>query len=140
MIFEHDIRKTLDAQVTVNGSTPRPMDVQFRYSPEDPYALWMVFPTQTWCFARDLLLDALDGVPSGKGDVHIHSEDDKLCVHISSPDGRAQIRFPRSEVTAFAAGSTALVLRGAETDYLDLDAVLAKIFASSASADWTPQR
>ncbi|MFS8544052.1 MAG: amidohydrolase family protein [Limnochordales bacterium] len=86
-MFEHDIRKTLDAQVTVNGSTPRPMDVQFRYSPEDPYALWMVFPTQMWCFARDLLLAELTGAR-----LHI--------AHVSTAGSVALIRAAKARGVA----------------------------------------
>jgi len=127
----HEISKPVSGHVIIDGTPPNAVEVQLRYSRNDPHAVWMIFPAQEWCFDRGLLLEALAGVPSGEGDAHIHCDDTNVCVHLGSPADRAHVVLPREEVDAFAEASTNLIPRGAESTHLDLDGLISRILAST---------
>ncbi|MFE3328737.1 SsgA family sporulation/cell division regulator [Streptomyces sp. NPDC059176] len=115
--------------------------VELLYDTRDPYAVRMTFhlpgdAPATWAFARELLLDGING-PSGDGDVHIApSEPDGLAaVHIRLQVGgdRAVFRASTAPLVAFLDRTDKLVPLGQERtlgDFEDnLEAALGRILA-----------
>jgi hypothetical protein len=114
------------------------LNAQFSYDPADPYAVSLVIagpdpadaPT-TWTFARDLLFVGL-GEPVGDGQVHVfpgESDDGSPTVLIELSDDMLDILLGATpaDVEAFLAMTYGMVAPGQESDFLDVDAVIAAI-------------
>lgn len=103
-----------------------------RYRAEDPYAVAFVFHSAggdvEWVVARTLLMQGL-AAPVGDGDVRVYPAVDEIGVAVTrldfcSPDGRLVAEADPLTVQAFLARTFALVPVGAESQHLDLDAVV----------------
>lgn len=114
------------------------LDATFGYDAADPFAVTVTFRTAygdvAWTFARDLLLEGID-TPAGDGDVHVWPSDDDdgrpvVVVELESDDGQLMAQAPRWAVRRFAARTLRCVPAGAESELLDLDAVLDALLAS----------
>jgi hypothetical protein len=102
-----------------------------RYDAADPYKVVLDFGAHpqdgepmTWTFARDLLADGLTR-RAGEGDVRCWTCSHGYHIVLSSPDGRATIRFSADAVRAFLVDTEDLVPYGAET--VDFDVELSKL-------------
>ena len=118
-------------------ATALPVRASLRYDPADPYAVHVLFHAETatgetvsWFFARELLTIGLDE-PAGFGDVRVWpwatSHGDFVALVLSSPDGNALFEVPRSVLVHFLRCTYAVVGRGHETRYVDIDAIIGKI-------------
>lgn len=118
-----------------------PMQADLTYDPRDPYAVTAVFMTGAgnvrWTFGRDLLVDGLYE-PTGDGDVHVWPCLDAdghavVIIELCSPDGEALVQARTGDLTTFVERITTLVAAGAESDFMDVDATIAAIFAAEAA-------
>ncbi|QTE28081.1 SsgA family sporulation/cell division regulator [Pengzhenrongella sicca] len=112
-----------------------------RYSSSDPYAVHADFasadgPARTWVFARDLLVQGLEGdeaAPAGRGDVCIWRDQDPeyLLVTLGGVDGHALIATSAGPVDRFVRATRALVLVDSEADCVGaaVDAFLSSLLA-----------
>ena len=123
------------------SGTATPMQAELSYDPRDPYAVTAVFMTGAgnvrWTFGRDLLVDGVYE-PSGDGDVHIWPCLDAdghavVIIELCSPDGEALVQAKTGDLTTFVDRMTALVAPGSESEFVDLDATIAAIFAADAA-------
>ncbi len=122
----------------INGEgAVRPLDAELRYDNRDPYAVAACFDTAgtnvCWVFGRDLLARGLFA-PTGDGDVHVWPCLDSLgravtIIELTSPDGEALMQAQSQEVSDFLHRTEALVPSGSETMHVDMDQVLAQLFA-----------
>lgn len=131
MSDHNEVRGHTIGRARIEGFDAGECAIQFRYTSTDALALWITFAATDWCCDRNLLLDALAGVPSGEGDVHIRCDNIHTYIELASPDGRAVIRIPRSDTETFARATLNLVPQDEETFHLDLDAVITGIMASA---------
>jgi hypothetical protein len=118
-----------------------PIQAELHYDPRDPYAVTTVFITGAsqvrWTFGRDLLTDGLFE-PSGDGDVHVWPCLDSdghavVIIELCSPDGEALVQARTGDLTTFVERMSKAVERGSESDYIDVDAALAAIFAAETA-------
>jgi hypothetical protein len=109
-----------------------------RYDTADPFAIEAVFrplghDEVLWCFARELLMEGIDG-PVGQGDVRVWPSTgdaaEMLRIALISPDGEALLQVALREVFDFLSHTYALCPRGSEPGHLDLDRVLRELLAS----------
>lgn len=120
------MRESVQAEVMMNFLVSEELSfripVELTYDTGDPYAVRMTFhlpgdAPATWAFARELLLDGING-PSGDGDVHIApTEPDGLAaVHIRLQVGgdRAVFRASAAPLLAFLDRTDKLVPLGQE--------------------------
>jgi hypothetical protein len=123
------------------SGTATPMQADLNYDPRDPYAVTAVFITGAgnvrWTFGRDLLVEGLYE-PSGDGDVHVWPCLDAdghavVIIELCSPDGEALVQARTGDLTTFVERMTELVAPGAESEFMDLDATIAAIFAAEAA-------
>jgi hypothetical protein len=135
-------RLTVTQPVTLELIDPTgaatPIEAELHYDPRDPYAVTTVFMTGAsqvrWTFGRDLLIGGLYE-PSGDGDVHVWPCLDAegravVIIELCSPDGEALVQAKTGDLNTFVERITKAVEPGSESSHLDLDAVLAAIFAS----------
>jgi hypothetical protein len=114
-----------------------------RYTPEDPYAVRIVFRTGTgdkpviWRVSRDLIRDGLDRL-SGEGDVQIAPAPDdvhEVVFRIRVDDASALLTAPRQPIADFLKRTTEVVPYGRETSVPSvrraLDAELGRILTNS---------
>lgn len=129
---------TLDLIDGTGAATP--LETEFRYNPQDPFAVTATFLTVAgevrWTFGRDLLIGGLYE-PTGDGDVHVWPCLDNdgrsvVMVELCSPDGEALVQAKTADITAFVEQMTQAVAPGAEGTFIDIDATLAAIFADAA--------
>jgi hypothetical protein len=127
-------------ETTLRPVTPdanaSPAPATFRYDPADPYAahlrIWTEPEPVIWSFARELLLTGLDQ-PAGIGDVQVWPspgttlDGQAVAISFSSPDGPMRYEVRRSVVVTFLRRSYALVPRGQESRYQDVDTALARL-------------
>lgn len=109
------------------------VEASLRYDRDDPYAVYLSFPTVPgcqpieWLFARSLVSDGL-AAPVGYGDVRIWPSREDLggpvYIELCSPSGRALLEAPRPVLVDFVDRCHALVPPGAEAGFLDIDAEL----------------
>ena len=136
-----DTKSTIvEAEITLRSAPPDPLPVQarFRYDPADPYAVQATFHTEpepqtvTSTFARELLATGIDQ-PAGLGDVRIWPSlwatphGDLVLLALCSPNGQAVLEAPRKALFRFLRRTYALVPRGHETLYHDIDTTLARL-------------
>jgi len=107
-----------------------------RYDPADPFAVQATFWTGeesvSWVLARDLLSDGLLA-HAGVGDVRVwpqarqDGDPGLVLVELTSPDGQATLAVDATDLGAFLLRTFEVVPQGCETDFLDLDNVLARL-------------
>ena len=107
------------------------------FDPSDPYAVTMVFrtvvPEVRWTFGRELLVGGRFE-PTGDGDVHVWpclSPEGAAVVilELSSPSGEVLVQVHSRRLCAFIDQIVTMVPRGSESDFVDLDAEVAKLLA-----------
>ena len=137
-----DSKDTTSSHVTqvgtievINAEGSSFVESELRYDSRDPYAAtiaFMVGDTEvSWTFARDLLRDGLSE-PSGLGDVHLRPCLDSdahsvVVIELLSPEGAALVQARAGDLRRFVDRTTALVPPGAESEHLDIDAVVARM-------------
>ena len=105
---------------------------EFSYSPLDPFAVTLTFlgsQNVAWRLSRDILDAGLQG-PAGDGDVRVWSgcwPVGGMFLRLRSPDGQAMFAMPRQEVSDFLDRTYALVPRGAESPFVDVDSWVSRI-------------
>jgi hypothetical protein len=118
-----------------------PIEAELRYDASDPFAVTTVFMTGhsevRWTFGRDLLSDGLYE-PAGDGDVHVWPCLDTnghavVIIELCSPDGEALVQARTGDLRAFVDRMNKAVKPGTESELLDVDAVIASIFAAEAA-------
>jgi hypothetical protein len=111
------------------------------YRTNDPYALSLLFHSAAgdveWVVSRTALLQGL-ATACGEGDfkVHPHTEPDGRAVIIldfSSPDGHLVAHADSREMQSFLARTFAAVPVGAESDFIDLDALVADLLGTASN-------
>lgn len=111
------------------------IDAEFRYHPNDPYAVSAILRTAgqevTWTFARDLLGEGRYE-PTGEGDVHVwpclsSSGTAVVVVELTSPDGGILVQADSRLIDDFVRATLDVVPAGSEA--VDLDGVLATLLA-----------
>ena len=118
-----------------------PVTVEFHYTVDDPWAVTMVFHTDTadvtWRFARDMVVLTFPGCCGvGYGDVHIVEPDipyvdgDVVVVSLKSPNGVANAVFGRADVDRFIDATIDLVPLGSET--IDFDTEMKRLACGDA--------
>jgi hypothetical protein len=137
MVFGADVdmtvRLTLLATEPV-ATEPAQLLAALRYTPEDPYAVKVVFPAGpsstavTWTFDRELIRSGLIR-RAGHGDVRIwpgaeSGEHDSTYLELTAPGGRALLSAPTATLVAFLDATSAAVPFGAEAELIDIDAEL----------------
>lgn len=114
----------------VVGRLPVPIVCELSYSPQDPYAVTLIFDAESerpvrWVFARELLTEGLT-VKVGHGDVSVwpeHEPDGRSMVWVEVGNARQKALFemPALPVAQWLAGTYALVPRGQEMVGVDWD-------------------
>lgn len=115
-----------------------PVRASLRYDPNDPYAVHVLFHPDasgaepvSWSFARDLLVAGIDEA-AGIGDVRIWPwatpRGEVVALALSSPDGNALFEVQRSVLVRFLRRTFSAVPRGHESEYLDVDTTLLRLF------------
>ncbi len=112
-----------------------PIAVTLSYARADPLAVRMDMRDSdgpvTWLFSRELLSCGLS-VPTGDADVRVFpgsavTGKDVAFLRLRSQDGQGLFAMPRQEVSDFLDRTYALVARGDESPYLDVDGWIGKI-------------
>lgn len=110
----------------------------FSYDLADPFAVTVTFRTPQgdlpWTFARGLLVHGLDG-RVGDGDVRVWPSTTArgravVMIELTSPDGHLIAQARTDEVHRFLTRTLAIVPVGAETDYLDVDALVGQLLGA----------
>lgn len=122
--------RPLEIQLTVRMLTDAattPVPTRLRYSPDEPYAVSLIFDSPgacpiEWVFSRDLLAAGLTA-SSGDGDVRVWPAETggQLFLELRSPSGQALFALEGARVRRFLAQSEQLVPRGSEGSRLDVD-------------------
>ena len=141
----HATGRTVSRAVTLglvsDSGSVTPFRGEFRYDARDPFAVTAVFRTGAgsvrWTFARDLLCQGRE-FPSGQGDVHVWPSldaagNDAVVIELCSPSGLAQVLACAHDLDSFVDEIVACVPPGSEQDLLDVDGLIAAIFACDAS-------
>jgi hypothetical protein len=92
--------------------------IEFRFADDAPFEVLLNAGGDiTWRFARDLLIEALDGVPAGLGDVRIYPDSEAYLRIILQPSTEecATLIVPRKQVADFINATLGRVPRGAES-------------------------
>lgn len=131
------IRSQLHLRLILPDETVLPVSASLEYETSDPYAVQVTFHTGgaaddcavVWTFARQLIIDGLDG-PAGLGDVRVWPvpDDRHSCTSIAlalcSPSGEALFEISREAVSAFLRRTYEEVPLGFEDRHVDMDAEL----------------
>jgi hypothetical protein len=119
------------------GAEPVPLPAQFRYDPEDPYAVTVLFMagrgTQEWMFARDLLSDGLL-TPSGLGDLKVRPDPEnveQVLLELDSPGGFAIMSGKAEHICEFLDRTYYLVGPGEEDLWINFDRELEKLTSTN---------
>jgi hypothetical protein len=135
------VSQTLTLELIDATGAATPIDAELQYDPRDPYAVTTVFMTGRsqvrWTFGRDLLTAGLYE-PSGDGDVHVWPCLDSeghavVIIELSSPDGEALVQARTGDLSAFVERMSKAVVPGTESEYLNLDATIARIFEAESA-------
>ncbi|GGS84657.1 hypothetical protein GCM10010156_49120 [Planobispora rosea] len=129
--FAVQLHFRLPSDADDHGGRPEPAD------PDAAETSWTV-----WLLARDLLalslsrhLRALDA-PVGDGQISLGpAEDDAylaVVLYPADPRLRAEVHIRRAELVTFLTRSAHLVAFGAESQYLDFDAMVRALLKESA--------
>ncbi|MFB7862945.1 MULTISPECIES: SsgA family sporulation/cell division regulator [unclassified Streptomyces] len=129
------IEQAVQARLVASAPRIESVAATLRYDREDPYAVSMAFPPPatlegvevSWAFARDLLVQGVEG-PAGVGDVRVRPYGyDRTVVEFHAPEGVAMVHIRTSELRSFLERSQHLVPRGLEHEYVDWDHDLAQL-------------
>lgn len=133
----------IDLRLVVPGSTALPVLASISFDATDPYAVQVVFHTGgdrgtvEWRFARQLLTDGVTRLV-GDGDVKVWPTRSQgaaaVCLSLSSPSGEALFEASLTELVEFLTRTYAAVPTGSESDFLDIDAELARLFLDDQDA------
>ncbi|WP_441249012.1 SsgA family sporulation/cell division regulator [Kitasatospora sp. McL0602] len=124
--------------VTVAPGVSAAMDARLRYTPADPYAVFLDCHVGqgapiTWMFARDLLAEGLGGW-SGAGRVCVRPAVDEatraVVISLTGEGSTVHLHAPRAPVAGFLARTGQLVPFGEEDRHLDLDTLLERLRTS----------
>lgn len=124
--------------LVVPDAVTLPVRASLRYDPSDPYAVHVMFhpdslgaESVSWSFARDLLVAGMDEA-AGIGDVRVWPwatpRGDVVALALSSPDGNALFEVQRSVLVRFLRRTFSVVPRGRESDYVDIEGALLRLF------------
>ncbi|WP_432044090.1 SsgA family sporulation/cell division regulator [Streptomyces cadmiisoli] len=134
-----DVAETdLPARLVQCFTESLPTRMRLRYTAHDPCALRVAFHTSgtggtmEWVFSRDLLADGLHSY-AGVGDVRVWPgsggpDSDVLYIVLGSPGRSALLEAPRQDVQSFLQRTLSMVPMGAESEQLDVDNTLARLF------------
>lgn len=113
-----------------------PVLSRLTYAPSAPFTVALAFRVEPgewveWEFSRDLLIAGMHA-PAGIGDIRIRPDlappdDGVLVIELESPDGYAVVEIDKGDVKTFLDATLALVPLGYESDWLDIDAVIANL-------------
>ncbi|MFD3942021.1 SsgA family sporulation/cell division regulator [Streptomyces sp. NPDC058579] len=129
------IEQAVQARLVASAPRMETVPATLRYDREDPFAVSMAFPPPatlegvevSWAFARELLVQGIDG-PAGLGDVRVRPYGyDRTVVEFHAPEGVAVVHVRTSELRHFIQRSQHLVPAGREHQYLDWDGDLAQL-------------
>ena len=131
----------LELRLVVPGGRSVPVLAAIRYDATDPYAVHVTFHTGgergtvEWSFARQLLTDGVSA-PVGDGDVRVwptHTRGRRsVCLSLSSPSGRAVFDVEQHDLAEFLTRSYAAVPTGCESEFVDVEAELARLLGDAA--------
>ncbi|BAJ32654.1 MULTISPECIES: SsgA family sporulation/cell division regulator [Kitasatospora] len=116
-----------------DGTTVR-LDTDWRYRPDDPYAVSLEFGPRAagarWVLSREMLLASLHG-PVGDGDIHFAPLDDgMLCLALGGAGGTVVLTAECAAIAAFLAATAELVPLGSESERIDWDGGLADLLSA----------
>ncbi|WMX44164.1 SsgA family sporulation/cell division regulator [Streptomyces roseicoloratus] len=129
------IEQAVQARLVASAPRAESVAATLRYDRQDPYAVSMAFPPPatlegvevSWAFARELLVQGVDG-PAGVGDVRLRPYGyDRTVVEFHAPEGVAMVHVRTSELRSFLERSQHLVPHGREHQYVDWDQDLAHL-------------
>ena len=131
-----DVEATIEFRLVVADADTLPFQALLLYSAADPYAVRIGFEDSSrkfeWVFARDLLRDGLT-TPVGDGDVHVWPSwgtgRELLMISLTSPDGQAVLEAVADDVRSFLDRTAAVVEYGVESDFVNLNALVAQLLA-----------
>jgi len=114
--------------------TPVDLDTDWRYRPDDPYAVRLDFGPRAagagWVLSREMLLAALHG-PVGDGDIHFAPLDDgSLCLVLGGAGGPVALSVDRDALAGFLTATLELVPLGSEFELIDWDGGLAGLLSA----------
>ena len=130
------ITSALTLSLVVPGDEPLPVDATLGYDATDPFAVHLDIAAGDgivrWSFARELLTDGVEQA-TGTGDVRIipvgGAHGRRVRIVLTSPDGAATLEAPLSEMVEFLAATYDAVPSGAESDLVNLDALIDQLLA-----------
>ena len=126
--------------VSVDAS-PSSVMCQLSYDVADPFAVTARFTlgehSVAWTFARSLLRAGMYE-PTGDGDILIRPGIDNeghatVYVELCSPHGTAVLRTRTTRIATFLDMTTKVVPIGAENDWVDMDAVIARLLHEASA-------
>ncbi|MGW7263972.1 SsgA family sporulation/cell division regulator [Streptomyces sp. NPDC054842] len=129
------IEQPVEARLVAAAPRMPSIPATLHYDRRDPFAVRMTFPAPAtlegvevcWTFARELLVDGLEG-PEGDGDVRVRPYGyDRTVLEFHAPEGTAVVHVRSGEVRGFLERTTELVPFGLEHLQLDLDHDLAEL-------------
>ena len=130
-------------QLAVRCLAPGPLrdiEAEFRYDAEDPFAVAITFPVGAgvlrWELARFLLAQGVTD-PAGEGDIclwpHVTDEGRAVVVlSLHSTHGELVGEVRTNQLYRFLTRTLAMVPLGTESEWLDVDAVVAMLLGSEA--------
>ncbi len=110
------------------------LDTDWRYRPDDPYAVHLDFGPRaagaSWVLSREMLLAALHG-PVGEGDIRCAPlGDDSLGLVLGHGAAAVVLAVERAELAAFLAATAEAVPLGGESERIDWDGGLAGLLSA----------
>ncbi|GAA2102335.1 SsgA family sporulation/cell division regulator [Kitasatospora saccharophila] len=139
---EPDCVLLLDVMVSPCPGLRVSVPARLRYHRADPYAVHLDCHVDleepiTWLFARELLVDGLEGW-AGVGDVTIRrsaADGDLLAIALSTPGQTAVLRTPAEPVRGFLELTHRLVPLGSEHRLLDTEGLLRRMLEEAGGAE-----
>ncbi|MGW4808041.1 SsgA family sporulation/cell division regulator [Kitasatospora sp. NPDC004272] len=139
---EPDCVLLLDVMVSPCPGLRVSVPARLRYHRADPYAVHLDCHVDleepiTWLFARELLVDGLEGW-AGVGDVTIRrstADGDLLAIALSTPGQTAVLRTPAEPVRGFLELTHRLVPSGGEHRFLDTEGLLRRMLEEAGGAE-----
>lgn len=121
-----------------SAGNPHPLHTVYVYDPSEPFAVTIVFRTRglelPWTFSREVLVLG-QVAPVGDGDVRVWPGADRdgqpiVMIKLSSPDGSLIVEAAAEQVRAFLDASVEVIARGAESDHIDMDGLVAALLTA----------
>ncbi|MFD6922442.1 SsgA family sporulation/cell division regulator [Streptomyces sp. NPDC059944] len=128
------------ASLVGDGRAPVSLNVTWRYSAQQPFAVVMTVRETAliaeWSLSREQLLKGLRQ-HEGSGDVAVwpstrHAGEDVIRIRLGAPPSLAVIEIERQPLTAWLQETLKLIPAGTETDFLRLDSVISRILDAGA--------